>query len=113
MKLKHPPRQFTLVIWDDAHGASSGDMTESTIDEWHHPMRYQSYGWLLRSDSKGVMLATEHCVTDATYRAWMFIDRKMVINEIPFTLTKKTERKEKPSDPVRPVSKDDAQPHGS
>ena len=92
---KNPPKPFALIVWLDAHGEASEPMTEENIDSKHHGSEYQSYVWVLRSDAKGVMLASEWCPEDKEYRATMFVPRGMVSEEIHITLSKKAVVKKK------------------
>lgn len=87
-----------LVIWDDAHGDSTSELSEDEIT--HEPSKFYSYGWLLRSNAIGISLAAEWNPTNNKWRGHMFIDRKMVVEELPITLTKKREKKVKAAAPV-------------
>lgn len=68
-----------MVIWDDAHGDATSEVGESELI--HAPSRYQSYGWILRTDPAGVSIAAEWLPEGNKYRATMFIPRAMVAEE--------------------------------
>lgn len=85
---KHPPKTFVMVEWDDAHGTSSDQFTEDEIiTKKHKGARYQSYGWLIRSDGIGITLVSEWEPAVNEYRAQMFIPRGMVVSEQAYVLT--------------------------
>lgn len=84
---QHPSKPFAMVVWDDAHGTSSDQFTEDEIQKKHKGARFQSYGWLIRSDEIGVTLVCEWEPAEKSYRAQMFIPRGMVVEEQTFRLT--------------------------
>ena len=80
--MKHPARMFSVVVWDDAHGEAGHELTTADdIEKYHKGARYQSYGWVLRSDERGVTLVSEWCPDDGSYRATMWVPRGMVVEE--------------------------------
>lgn len=90
---KSPAKQFMLVIWDDAHADSTSELSEDEIT--HEPSSFYSYGWMLKSDAKGISLAAEWNPNNNKWRGHMFIDRKMVVEVLEITLTKKRVKKVK------------------
>lgn len=98
---QHPPKTFAMIVWDDAHGTSSDQFTEEEIQKKHKGARYQSYGWLIRSDEIGVTLVCEWEPAEKSYRAQMFIPRGMVVEEKTYRLT--PPRKPRAKKPVEPV----------
>ena len=80
--MKHPPLNYACVIWDDAHD-NNAEIGMDEVGEHHRGARYQSYGWVLRSDASGVTIAGEWSISDNKYRASMYIPRGMVIEEVP------------------------------
>ena len=87
--MKHPEKVFAVIVWDDA----VGDMTGRDHEIQHRPERCQTYGWVLRSDERGVSLAGDWVSTDDTYRSITFVPRLMVVEERPLGLTKPRARK--------------------
>lgn len=85
--MKHPAYPFAVIAWDDAHGDASVEIAVEELDAHHKGARYQSYGWLLRSDDKGVSLAPEWSCSDGKYRDVMFIPRGMILEEQLLILT--------------------------
>mgnify|MGYP001561849402 CR=1 FL=1 len=83
--MKHPAKPYAVVVWDDAHG-SDDEKTDETID--HEPTKVQSYGWVIRSDAKGVTLAAEYFPATNSYRSLTFIPRGMVSEESPRNLSR-------------------------
>jgi hypothetical protein len=98
--MKHPDKPYGVTIWNDAHGDSSQDFFETDLQ--HSPQRYQTYGWILRSDTIGITMAAEFCTSDSSWRSTSFIPRGMVIEEIHLSLAKRPKRKEKQDDPRSP-----------
>ena len=66
-----------MVVWGDAHSTEE-EAKETEIK--HEPWVIKTYGWVLRSDDRGVTLAGEW-VDGGTWRARTFIPRAMVIEE--------------------------------
>lgn len=91
----HPDKPFGVIVWDDAHGASNEEYRESDIP--HAAAPYQTYGWIVRSDSKGITIAAEWNKEDKTFRSTTFIPRPMVREEVLLRLVKKTNRAAPPS----------------
>ena len=86
---RHPDKPFGMVAWDDAVGYSD-DIEESDVP--HAPLRYQTYGWILRSDAAGVTIASEWR-PDGKYRDRSFIPRGMVVEERTYALTQPRKRR--------------------
>lgn len=86
----------------------------SRYDVNHAPMRLNTYGWVLRSDTTGVSIAGEWSSSDRTYRSTSFIPRPMVVEEVILNLSRKPVKRDRktvnpPSDiravldPVQPT----------
>lgn len=69
---------FAIVVWDDAHGSATEDVTIEALD--HTPMVMTTVGWLLREDERGVSVANERCEEGGkmVYRGHTFIPKAMV-----------------------------------
>lgn len=91
--MKHPDKPFTLVVWDDAYGSADQEQREDEIS--HEPARFQSYGWAIRSNEKGVTLAAEYSPKANSYRAVMFIPRPMILDEQVLSLARKPKRRDR------------------
>lgn len=90
--MKHPDKPFGVVAWDDAW--SNGD--EVPEDELvHGPMRFQTYGWIVRSDSVGIMIASEWRPHDGKWRDRTFIPRGMVVEEQVLSLSRKAKKRDR------------------
>lgn len=70
-------KPLVAVIWDDAHGDAIGEHSESEIErDFHKPMRFVSFGLLIRRDETGVTTATEQVGTQ--FRGLSFVPHGMV-----------------------------------
>lgn len=87
---QHPSKKFGLVIWDDAVGNGSEVPEEEIV---HAPMRFHLYGWIVRSDEKGVTIASEWRPADNFWRDRSFIPRAMVVEEVVLALVKPRRRR--------------------
>ncbi len=84
--MKHPAgRSFGVVAWGDAH--STEDEVKDT-EIRHDAWPVLTYGWILRSDDKGVTLAGEW-LEGETWRSRTFIPRAMVRDEVVLRLSTK------------------------
>lgn len=89
--MNHPSKPYVMVTWGDAYGTADTEQREDEIS--HEPAVFQSYGWRLRSDPKGITLASEWSPKNNSYRGVMFIPRGMVIDETDLALSKKRQKK--------------------
>lgn len=87
--MKHPDKPFGLVVWADAWMRSTASMEPGEIDGAHKPDICYLYGWILKSDEKGVMVGAEWTPEDNTFRLTAFVPRAMVLEERQLSLTKK------------------------
>lgn len=90
--MKHPDKPFGVVAWDDAW-ASGEEVPEDELV--HGPMRFQIYGWIVRSDEKGVTIASEWRPHDGKWRDRSFIPRGMVVEELVLSLSKKAKKRDR------------------
>lgn len=81
-------KPLVAVIWDDAHGAAIGDYSESEIErDFHKPIRYVSFGLLIRRDAAGVTFASEQ--VGAEFRGLSFVPHGMVHEVIELGLPRR------------------------
>src|SRR2546422_6163348 len=92
---KHPDKPFGCILWDDAKGESS-EVAEEEMS--HAPIRFQIYGWVVKSDTMGVTIASEWRPGDNLYRDRSFIPRAMVVQEIYYALVKPRKKNGKAND---------------
>lgn len=86
------------VRWLDAHTLGNEEVSPDEIDERaHKPCPTTSYGFLIRSDEKGVTLATDvqEWKEGPVYRNVNHIPRCMVVHEETREWTEKPRRKAK------------------
>lgn len=78
MTNEHP--QFAVVVWEDAWCDSTEAVTLKDASEKHRPATFQTTGWLLVSDEKGISIANERCLDkgEESYRGRTFIPRPLV-----------------------------------
>lgn len=85
--MSHPSKPFIMVTWGDAYGSVEVEQREDEIS--HEPAVYQLYGWLLRSNEKGITVAAEWNSKSNAWRGISFVPRGMVIEEVELSLSKK------------------------
>jgi hypothetical protein len=94
-------KDLVAVTWNDAHGSSTTAYAEHEIP--HAAIAITTYGLLLREDTAGVTIASEHCA-DNTYRGVTFIPRGMLVGEPRrITETKPRAKRKKADTPVVPA----------
>lgn len=83
-------KPIAIVVWDDAHGTSTKDISEANLDQAHSPCVMKTMGWLLKQDEKGVSVAAEVYYDEnvAYYRGHTFIPAPMVRSVSLFKLSK-------------------------
>lgn len=84
MKLTTLP--FAAVRWGDAH-CLSGTSEVALHELPQGPAIYTRYGFILRRDEKGIILASEES-ENSTYRSVDFIPAQMIIEVQPIRLSK-------------------------
>ena len=86
-------RPLAVVVWDDAHGSATTDVTPEDLD--HKPLVMTTVGWLLREDDLGVSIANEKCQVDGkdVYRGHTFVPRALIRSCTLFTLAKVRKKK--------------------
>jgi hypothetical protein len=79
---------FAVVVWDDAHGSATTDVTLEDLD--HTPIVMTTVGWLLREDEKGVSVANERCEEHGkmVYRGHTFVPRSLIRSCTKMTLAR-------------------------
>mgnify|MGYP001585292875 FL=1 len=84
------PVPFVVLVWDDAFGDATTEVTLKTVMDGHHAQVFQTAGWLLKDDETGVSLANERGVDqgEEVYRGRTFVPRGMVRSLTPFILTR-------------------------
>lgn len=94
---------IAIVVWDDAHGSSTRDVTEKELP--HAPVTMTTIGWLLREDDKGISIACERFAEDGVdyYRGHTFVPHAMVKSCTKFNLSP-ARRKKVPHEKVPPVA---------
>lgn len=97
-----------VVVWDDAWSAGIELLTLKEIEEKHRPSVMQTLGWMLKSDSTGVWIASERCLDkgEECYRGHTFIPRQLIKSVTPFKLSTpkkvKAHAKAPPDSPASP-----------
>jgi hypothetical protein len=85
-------QSFVVVLWDDAWIDATEPMTLEDVEARHKPLVVKTFGWLLKSDDKGVFLAAERYLDNTehdVFRTSTFIPRAMIKSVTPVNLTKK------------------------
>lgn len=72
-------KNFVMIEWGDAYGTADTEQREDEIS--HEAAHFISWGWLIRSNEKGVTIAAEWSPSGNTYRSVMFIPRGMIDSE--------------------------------
>jgi hypothetical protein len=90
MSAKTKDPQFVLCRWLDAWGEETKEATVASAHEGHRAVPMETIGWLLRQDDKGVSIYCERCTEakEFVYRGCTFIPTGMIVEVIPFKLTK-------------------------
>lgn len=78
-------KTYYVVLWDDAHGDTAMFSEEDVV---HKPYRFESIGFLVRSDAVGVSLARE-VGEDGRFRDHEFVPRVLIVDEFPLPPRKK------------------------
>lgn len=75
-----------IVVWDDAHGSATKDVTEAELP--HAPVTMTTLGWVLRDDDKGISIACERFAEDGVdyYRGHTFVPRSLICSCTKFNL---------------------------
>lgn len=86
-----PPKEITVVEWDDAWQDQENFNTKHGIEVTHAPMDVQTMGMLVVDDEEGISLANERSTQDGSdvYRGRSFIPRQMVKEVNVYRLVKK------------------------
>lgn len=87
--MKSPQKNFGVVVWDDAVGGLEGKEHEIQFG----PERCYTYGWFIRSDASGALIAADWVETNNSFRDVTFIPRGMIVEEQLLTLAKKRKGK--------------------
>jgi hypothetical protein len=100
MRAKDEP-PYCIVIWDDAWSDSVGVATLKDVGELHKASRYETRGWVLIDNERGISIFPERCLDDGevSYRGRTFIPRSLVISNTPIKVRthEKTPRARKPA----------------
>ncbi len=67
---------LVALRWKDAHGTATSAYSLHEIP--HEAIEIVTYGLLLRSDDKGVTVASEEC-KDGTYRGCTFVPKELIL----------------------------------
>ena len=97
--MKHNNQPFVIVVWDDAHGSATTDVTIEDLD--HKPIVMTTVGWLLREDERGISVANERCEEGGkmVYRGHTFIPKAMVRSATAMALSKPRRKRSSPQPP--------------
>lgn len=88
--------QFVMVLWHDAWMDGTEPITDAEVEAKHKPLLVKTFGWLLKENEVGVMLASERYLDNSehdVYRAATFIPHAMVQSVTPMNLTQKRKPK--------------------
>lgn len=96
MKVEEPP--YCIVIWDDAWSDSVGTATTKDAGDLHKAAHYETRGWVLVDDDRGVSVFPERCLDDGEvhYRGRTMIPRSLIVSVTPVTTHAKSPRKSRP-----------------
>ena len=94
--------KLVAVVWDDAHVAQVDSFTREEIKE-RAPVRYTTFGVLVRQDATLVAIAAEVCA-DGSYRGVTYVPTQMVREIVPVSCWPKRQRKAKPPPAVEPIA---------
>jgi hypothetical protein len=98
--MRHPDRQFAVVIWDDAHKTHE-ELHDDEIN--HKPSLCQTYGWIIKNDDVGITVASEWGPEDGIWRDSTFVPHGMVREVVLLSLSRRAggrkARKEQPGVP--------------
>jgi hypothetical protein len=72
--------ELVAVRWKDAHGTATAAYALHEIP--HEAIEITTYGLLLRSDEKGVSVASEEC-KDGTYRGVTYVPIELILEVRP------------------------------
>lgn len=86
------------VIWDDAHADASESLTRDDVLLKHRAAVFQTVGWLLREDEKGISVANERCMDegDEVYRGRTFVPKSLIRSIVPLIKPRKPKKVDKP-----------------
>lgn len=76
---------LVLVAWDDAHADASEALSLEDMAVKHRAAVFQTVGWLIIEDEKGVSVANERCLDagDEVYRGRTFIPKSLIRSVTP------------------------------
>lgn len=108
-KPKSGPVEIVILRWIDAHTAGLEEIPADDVEtDLHFGYPTTSFGLLIRSDEKGVSLATDRQEgPDGSihYRAAHFVPRQMIVEERHVSIAEpKPKRKKKPEPKPEPVA---------
>lgn len=87
--MDHKRVPVAIVVWDDAHGSATDNVTIADIGHAHRALVMTTIGWLLREDEDGVSIANERCMEEGkeVYRGHTFVPRSLIRSCTPFKLS--------------------------
>jgi len=86
-----PELPFVMVVWNDANVGGDDAVSLDTVHIYHEATVVHTIGWVLKENEKGISIVTEYY--DDTFRGRTFIPRPMIKDVIPFTISKKRDRR--------------------
>lgn len=104
-KPEDPP--YCIVIWDDAWADSVGTATTKDAQDLHKAAHYETRGWILLDNDKGISIFPERCLDDGeiSYRGRTFIPRSLIVSITPVVVrhAKVPRQRVRPSDVPSPA----------
>lgn len=96
MSAKDPT--LVLVVWEDAHADASEALSLEDMAVKHRAAVFQTVGWLIIEDEKGVSVANERCLDagDEVYRGRTFIPKSLIRSVTPVFKPRKPKLAPKP-----------------
>jgi hypothetical protein len=99
-----------IVVWDDAHGSATKDVTEKELP--HGPVTMTTMGWILREDDIGISIACERFGDEGVdyYRGHTFIPHGLIKSCTKFNLSASPRKPRHAKNPSAPPPAAESQP---
>lgn len=88
---------FVCVEWEDPWADPTEVISAADAHVKHKPAIYETYGFLLYENDKGVSLTNEECMDDQDFRGRNFIHRSLIRSVTRYNLS----RPRKPRTPTQ------------
>lgn len=93
---------YCVVIWDDAWSDAVAAVSPKDAPELHKAARYETRGWVLVNDERGISIFPERCIDDGdvSYRGRTFIPKQLIVAVTEVNLTSKRKPRNEKVHPV-------------